>query len=1548
MTTTEPSIEAVKRRPLWRRFAAFVFRWTYRTIGTLTILAGLFVLASRTELVHNWLRDTLLGLANDALEGKINADDIRIDIFHGIVLDRPVLTAAGTTVLSADRISVSYDLAALFVRVAAVNEVRIVKPDIRIIRRADSVWNITKIVKPSPDTTTSAPPDGTLLIRSLYITDGAITVNDRTTPVSDGTWFDPTHQKIRDLYLHLAARIHLSRNDAAIAINGLSFKSEYDALNIEDLKAVIRTSDEGVDIQSLHLVNARNDIALSAKMNGVNLLDGFSDSLFADHPLVATLNAERVYGPDLHYFIADVDLADSYGLTGLATYRGNRIDVDDLRLTAGDGIVNGRVTVDELYGARPLRVDIEVKNSSARYADVKRRLKFVPLPDLPFLTKTTLEYVHLTGHPDDSLWFEVHGQDRPGRVDGEMTLYLSKPTLGYEVDMKIGRGDLSVFSDSSMRTDLNGRVMMVGSGVTLQDLAGTTQIELDRSMFLGRDIRTFRTMIRGDGAGVISIDTVFADLTPFGKDTTSWMDLDESLRQTVALSGLFNASDTARLRYSANINMTRLDLVRLLDDQSMPHRVSGTIAVDAEGIELDKIFGTMSARITQFAMADRAMMPFAVDVESRRVEYQRLFELTSSFGSARLIGTYQPSALIDAIVTSVGAISHNVERRIKHLVRGDVGAPASPIAMQPMEVRVSIDLDETSILNLFLPDAVLSGSALIKGMVTTSADHIETTFDNFDFEYFTFTSDSLTIYTDPMAVSAGYRINGLATVPKLEWMRLKGACDSLIMINEDRLIRPRIEMMAMPDTMSISASTGLNALVMSVAARMQTLDNEAILYLDSAYVNIDRAKGLEWRLIRPSIITVVDRIAHIQDLAVQRPWAETVTITGFVSDSIFRGAVIRVDNFPLRDIPKFAELDAEHPVRLVDGLVTDAVVTINGTYDAPEISAKVNAQDLRYNSAPIGTMQVDMQHRDRTISGTAYIDDPTMKTDNRTLALKVNALPLDIAFKQVDQRLVDNKPIDIELTARKLTLAAIEPFLPAVERVRGSADASIAIKGTTPTDISLSGQGKFEKASFLASSTNMVYNADGVMHLQDSYLILDTINVRNVERDLRGGTAIASGVVVFDGLRVDSVDFKVTTPNKTGIAVMNMASQARSPDIYGDLIVRSGNRPIRMYGKLDSPRLVGDVVVRYSDIVFPKERSTTKARYTTFTYERHDSKRFDQETLIEKASRSRGVQREQPERSPTDSLGTVQTAVASAIQQILEPSSEEFIDVLEYDLDIYLEGRTLLTMIFGTFEILVADLELVDLKEPLTFTGRFGNNSTNMRGKVRVKEGASTYKFYKPFLTSGILNFTSGGMTNPGLDLKAVYEDRRIVPGTENDMEEYKVELTITGTKQKPRIAYRVWRRNREVVGDSAKVAGDALMLILVGKTQDELMSSGEGDLVGQVNAAMSAVATSALSDLVSGIPMIQNAQLDVGSDISQSRLTLSGQLFGDVSYRVSGQISDFSGNSTFTISVPLSVLADQEMLRLFRLDLSQTLNNSPNITRQTRLWEIKLGARLP
>jgi hypothetical protein len=549
----------------------------------------------------------------------------------------------------------------------------------------------------------------------------------------------------------------------------------------------------------------------------------------------------------------------------------------------------------------------------------------------------------------------------------------------------------------------------------------------------------------------------------------------------------------------------------------------------------------------------------------------------------------------------------------------------------------------------------------------------------------------------------------------------------------------------------------------------------------------------------------------------------------------------------------------------------------------------------------------------------------------------------------VQDRIVPDRIVDIDVKARKLALAAIEPFLPAVESVRGAADADFHVGGRTMDDILMTGRGSFKDARFLSSATNLVYSATGNVHFEKQTLFIDTLTVRNDLRDMKDGMAAGYGEVVFKGLEVDSIDFVIETPTSAGIQVLSMASQARSPKMYGDLIIRSGSEPIRLYGRLNTPRLTGDLVVRYSDIIFPKERSTTRIRKNTFTYHRDDPNDYHRVSIFDHVNPSTPMRKYDPSvlKDDEDTLeaSDPHEEVTRAIKEVFQEKSEDFVDALEFDLNIYLRGRAFIKMILGPLELLIADLEQVDNHIPLKMTGRFGDDSFDMTGVVRVKEGASSYQFYKPFRTSGELNFNTGGLTNPSLNLKATYEDRRYRSDGTDDP--YKVEMTITGTKEKPQIAFRYWLKNREQTGDSAKIAADALMLILVGRTQEELVQSGQGNLAGEINSALSAVATNALGDIVGGLPGIQSAQVDIGSDISDSRLTVSGQVFGDVTYRVSGQVSDFSGSSTFTVSLPLSILGDAEALRLLRADLSHTVNNSGNVTRQMRLWEVKIGARI-
>ncbi|NQW29108.1 MAG: hypothetical protein HQ472_01175 [Ignavibacteria bacterium] len=1507
----------------------------YRIFGSVILLTALFVLIAQTDTFRDWMKEIVISVANNQLEGKIFCDEVKLNIFKGIVLVHPRVYADRTLLLEAKELSVTYTLSALWQRIIAIDNVELVEPTIRLYKSGPRGWNFSHLLKPNPDTTKSTLPEGVLVVRSLNIVGGNLFVNDLSEEWPNNTSFDPTHLTLTDVDLNASVRVNLMDSDFALMINNFSMKDATDRLNVDRLSAIVRANKRGVELQSVQLANSRNAINFSASITGVNVFEEFSDSLFATHPIVAEIEAEKVSGEDLQYFIPDVKLRESYALSCTAQFDGKNIFVDKMELKAGNNRVYGTVLVTSVDDDSKLGIDIHVIHSTASYADVRRRIGIVQLPVLNFLTTTSLDSVHLKGHPADSLWFEVHGREAAGEVHGEMTLYLSKPELGYRVNMAIAHGQVGVFnSDSSFATELNGKVLMEGTGLDLATIRCDLKIDLEPSVINGRSIRQAKVYLTANGKGLISFDTVYANITPVPQ-------LDDSLfvpdQQTISLSGSLDVSDESFPRLKGDAAVQAINLAQLTRTESMPRRLTGKFKWDVVGYDLDSIIGKLDADVREFTLRDRAMLPFKLAATSERSAGQRTIGFDSDFGRLKLRGEFLPSQLGSDIEAVVETISSVVQKRVRYFTDEKFQPSLMRSKISNFDMTIDADIKDISPVNMFLSDINLSADFRLRSQIVFDNGRLLVRVDTLVSGDIAITSPDVALQTDPITMGGRFMVSDIynsSLAPEIEFY---GRCDSVVMVNSILLKNPFVEISEQSNGLQFNARSSVEKQWFTIAGNCKFDDDQATVQIDAAHIVIDSVGGLEWKTIKSGTVSISSGRFNVNGISVQRPWAETIHLDGMFSLRDFSGATVRVENFSLKKIPQFVRLSSDDPIRLVTGLVNTCTLVANGTWKEPKFNLSMTAQDVGYNGQAIGNMSLSLVHEDKNVNGVMWISNSKDSTAVNTLDMAVKSLPLNLAIESVPKRLVDGKPIDIELSANRLTLAAIEPFLPAVENVRGYTNAKIWVRGTTPDDIKLGGAADVNSASFTASATNISYLTAGKLHLDGSNLFVDSLVVKNLADDLKNGSALATGVVVFDGLRVDRIDISMNTTSKSGIRVMNMASQTRSPEIFGDLIIRSGRKPIRLFGKIDDPSMEGDIHIMYSDIVFPKERSSTKARYNSFEYFRHSDTNTSNRIIRD----YKGIKEVRTETAKD----TVSDQVSTAIRSVFKAPTGSFIDILKFNLDIYLEGRVLLTMILGTFEILIADLEQTDRRMPLTFTGKFGDNSTNLRGQVRVREGASSYKFYKPFSTSGILTFNSGGMTNPALDLKAVYENSRYI----GDVKEfYKVELTITGTKKTPNISYRLWRNSREVIGDSTRIAGDALMLILVGRTQDELTAAGQGNFVNEVYASFSALTTSALGDMISGNGVFQSAQIDVAADPSQSKLTVIGQVFGNVSYRVSGQISDFAGNSTFTVTVPFSILNDSEALRYFLIDFSRSLNQSGNITRQSRDWEIKLGARLP
>lgn len=1540
------------RRPFWRRAFSFVIRWSYRLVFSATILFAILIGIAQTETFRAWLRKVVIEQVNAQLVGSLAVDDVRIDIWKGIELSHPHLYAHGTSVLEADAISVTYDLAPLLRSVIAINSIQIDRPRINVLRSAtDSVWNVSKIVKPPADTTSTPPPDLHVYVRELKITDGTIVINDRTQRWGDGSRFDPMHLSMRHFNLSATARLALKEKDYEVAIDHLSFEETTSPLTVHDLSLAAHVSTSGVNLQALHLRTARSDVNVRARINDINIFDGFNDDSLRTHPAIGSVDANVVDAQEVHFFVPDVDILGLYSVDADLVFGGETLNIRNLALSGDDLDLHGEMDAMNLSGAKPLAVNIKAFNTHASYADVRRRLRFVPLPELPFLRHATIESVWLRGVPDDSLWFEVHASDAPGRIDGTMSVYLKGPRLGYNLDAMVHNGDLSVFTaDSSIASNINGHVRVHGKGLTLQDVEARADLDLEATTVNGTRLRSLSSTIRGNGAGQIDIDSlnvVFASL----KKGEGGEDVDDaSVLQTANVHGMLNAAIADHLGYDVTVAAQGVNLAALLHDNQMPSRLSTEVTVRGHDLELDSMEAELHATTTEFMLNDRAMMPFTTDVVSKREEGRRSisFDATSVRGrhpilSARVDGNYVPTALLDVISAMATTTADLVVHSIRHVIGSVRPIRAFTKAIQPMQATYSVVAYDVSPLAVFIPDVHLMFTGSLNGNMSSSAGGISFTLDTANIRDLRIATDSLVITADPFVASIHASTNNIVSVPTLDSLSIHAACYSVLQVGTTKLHAPIIDLSLANNKGSLRASSGVNEMHFGVVADVALYDEMLSLQLDSMEFTLDPTRNLLWRTTQPSTITASNKVYNVQGLVVQRPFAETITVTGLLSESTFANTNVVVENFNLRDILKYAPSLSSSPLKLLRGFMTKATATVNGTWRDPVITLDLAAKDVSYNAEKIGALAVSLKHADRTVTGTATIKSGDSTKLVEALNLKINTVPLDLGFVDVQQRMIDGRPMDIQLLANKLSMAVVEPFLPAIERLRGQADAMISVKGTTPDDVKFTGNARFKNASFIASSTGMSYNADGVMRLEGEQLVIDTIVMRNLQRDIlrkdNKGIANASGTVTFNGLSVESVDFKVTTP---GLAVMNMQSVARSPDVYGDVIVASGNSPLHFYGRLDAPHLDGDLIVIYGDVYFPQERSSTKRRVTSFTYiSPDDSLNYAFPSLEDRVRPRANV-------DTTQRIHVDSSQILRALKSAFSGPTAGFMDLLEFNLNIYFKSRFLLTMVLGVTEILIADLELSDPRIPLEFTGSFGSG-TNMHGKMKLKEGTSTYKFFKPFSASGELDFSAGGLTNPSLKLRAVYNGNRMKPNGAG-REDYRVVIDITGTKQFPEAKFRLFRNDKEVVGtDSNYVKSDALMLILLNRTQDELQQGGQGNVVGEVNASLSAVATNALGEMLAGVGgVIQSAQLDVGSDLSQSKLTLSGQLFGNVTYRWSGTVSDISANNNITVIVPLSELNEATILKYFEAEFSRAVSNTGNITRYQKEWEVKLGIRLP
>ncbi len=1563
---TSPSLKL----PLRKRIG----RWLRRivTVGFITILLGSVAMyfVSQTDWFRDMVRDKVLAFANDNLAGRLEFSRIGGNVLSGLIFEDLRLLAAGDTLLYTKRLTVRYDLEPLLRQTIAVNQVLLEQPRIKLLRDSlDSTWNYEHIAKPSTDTSESAPFDWTIKLRDVELAGAELirrdyTLPDSVLPQGDRVRFNDLD--VGDMNIELAAFADFEARRHNLQLRHISFDDRQSGFALRDLSGEVTTDTSTTDVQALSIISAESELHLSARLEDINLLAGLDPGSWRTIPAAVALSADSVSTKDLQRFLPELDfLAGTVGIQLNAEGHYGDLTLHKLILTLEESRLDIGGRLKNLHRPEELFIDATINKTRLSYNDVLDHVPGLNIPDLGYLGRVQIQQASFYGKPQDFKAM-IEASTAIGKVEGTADLDVSGDIMKYDASLSCSGGNLSgVLRDNQFASELNSNIILQGEGTSLDELNTRFRIE-SRNSRIDRWSYAY-LLASGDikDGGRISFDTLQTRWQPpqFRSDGGI---------PSLAAKGWLNLADLATPTYNFDVQLSDFNLDKVVPGQEMISSISSSIAFNGRGLHPDSLEVDLYANITEFAIPDKEFLPFELTaLLQRRSPGNRQLAITSGIADLTLDGDYRFSSVeqaVSSLAEGIGALVEDKYQTVNTIWNDSLSMALVAGAVAPLESNEKLDASFFVRLRNLKPLALvnprgttLEADAQLRGSLRgTMGDYSVELEPSSSVSSFLYRTDSTYVRLRPAGFNARFynRFNddGYQAIGG----RLQLNCDSLIEFNNLRFRNSQFRLNYDNEELQFDlASVFDETFGLRARGSFDLSGTEYVISMDS--LGLQYENRFLWRNEGDVRAAITSKGMLLDSLTFVRDSAERVRFGGLISTERFSETTVSLQQFRIRDINKFTALeDRIEALEELEGDIDRLDIVLNGTWTNPVILALMKADSLVFNRKSVGNNQINLEYRDSVLTGKLVLSDPTASDVYNSLNLRIDRLPLAINLLGNEDgeqlHLIDGREVKINIEADSVPMATVGPFVPSIRDLRGFANAGFLIGGTTPDKVSYTGDARFYNTSFLVESTNMRYAAQGNARLLNNKILVDSLYVINHPEDISGSTrrrrAFIDGSVTLAGFDIKHFDLNFSTQR---FMVMNRSSRATSPDLYGDLVISTGDAPLRIFGSLLAPNLKGDVEVVVGDLIFPESRSKLRSR-RTFCFER----------LLQKDGRWVAIERDCDDAQygdaiPRDAQEQEGPQEAAAEEQT-GPRQRSFTDRIYYDLKIGIKDKLKVTMILGPLEELKTVLTLSDAAKPLQYYSQgFGDSKVELlKGDLQLVDGSS-YKFYRNFEPKGTIRF-NGVPNNPYLDIVANLKGRWV---SNKEARIYVVTMQIKGTRDNLDVTFAYTINGTPAVGDSDQITSNALSLIVFGRTLDEFSLGGNDssgpatrDILNNVQGTLGGkILSDVFNDFLagSGLGVIDDIQVDLGSatdstnalDLSKARVRFSGQIF-DVGgeYRVETGLGDVSA-SNFSLELPLGFFIDPENLASIFLEVSFSTGVINKSDPRNKALELKLGHKI-
>lgn len=334
---------------------ALARRLLHALIVVLALLAGAtlaVVTVSQTAWFKNWLRGYVVRQASQYINGRLDIDRLEGDLFHGVAFERVTIAMDGTDVVSADEISARYSLLQLLTQGLTIDEVRVVKPRVRL-RREGEAWNVANVIKDQPDDPEAQDAGSPLAIDVIRIEGGSVVVDPAVgpeTPLDEGLDGVRIPARIEDVDAELSFASEPPRY--TMAIDHVSFKTVDPALTLMTFTGQLAVSDDTLELDEIAIHTGESALSIDGAITSYLSVPRFALSVVAD----------RLSVPELARLVPSLEgvtLAPSFDLSLHGPIDGLRTTLD-LRSAAGD--LHARLVTDLQNPGQAIEGDVSISH----------------------------------------------------------------------------------------------------------------------------------------------------------------------------------------------------------------------------------------------------------------------------------------------------------------------------------------------------------------------------------------------------------------------------------------------------------------------------------------------------------------------------------------------------------------------------------------------------------------------------------------------------------------------------------------------------------------------------------------------------------------------------------------------------------------------------------------------------------------------------------------------------------------------------------------------------------------------------------------------------------------------------------------------------------------------------------------------------------------------------------------------------------------------------------------------------------------------------------